>query len=217
MRVQDFTARYPRLYHMAEAGSWPSIKKRGLLSTTASLDLLKVKGERRRSLESCHRPEKVVIEDQGLQICLRDQKPMEPKRLSSALMDGVTVQQWYEIINSKVFMWAQEHRLFGLLNARHYRALEHDVITIDAASLMRCHSEAAWLCHMNSGNTFPVPHPRGKSTFQRISEYQTKARSVLPLKEVVEVVIDYSISDVADHVVEIRRIKGDVILHPVPI
>ena len=39
--------RWPRLYHMAEAGSWPSIKERGLLSTTALLDLFELEGESR--------------------------------------------------------------------------------------------------------------------------------------------------------------------------
>ncbi len=31
--------RWPRLFHVAEAGSWPSIQAHGLLSTSALLDL----------------------------------------------------------------------------------------------------------------------------------------------------------------------------------
>ena len=40
--------RWPRLYHMAEAGSWESVKRHGLLSTTALLDLFEVSGDRTR-------------------------------------------------------------------------------------------------------------------------------------------------------------------------
>ena len=41
---------YPRLYHMAHAGSWPMIQRHGLLSTTALLDLFEIGGERRFAL-----------------------------------------------------------------------------------------------------------------------------------------------------------------------
>ena len=37
----------PTLYHMAECGSWPSIRRHGLLSTSALLDLYGVQGAER--------------------------------------------------------------------------------------------------------------------------------------------------------------------------
>jgi hypothetical protein len=55
------TERWPRLYHMAEAGSWPSIERHGLLSTTALLDLFEISGPRREAIESARRPESVKI------------------------------------------------------------------------------------------------------------------------------------------------------------
>ena len=57
-------------------------------------------------------------------------------------------------------MWADEERLLRLLNATHYKALEHDVLTIDTASMVAAYEPSMWLCHMNSGNTFPMPTPR---------------------------------------------------------
>lgn len=35
----ELAERYPRLFHMAAAGSWPSIERHGLLSTSALLDI----------------------------------------------------------------------------------------------------------------------------------------------------------------------------------
>ena len=216
MDLNTFVERYPTLYHMAEQDTWPSIRAHGLLSTTAALDYYNITGDERARHERKHRPEKVAIGPVGNQIILRDQKPMEPSRLEKALVGGVTPEQWYKFLNDKVFMWAQEHRLFGLLGARAYRKLEHDVLTIKTAALMEKHADRVWLCPMNSGNTFPMPHIRGIGTFQRIADYPTK-RNGLPAKEVVEVVVDYNIPDIAEFVIEVRRMKGKDVLGVLPL
>ena len=217
MDVIEFVERYPTLYHMAERNTWPAIKQNGLLSTTASLDRYAIESAQRESLEKLHRPDKVAIGPLGNQIVLRDQKPMEPSRLAQALEAGLTPTIWYKLLNGKVFFWAQEHRLQNLLKARHYRSLEHDVLTIDTASLVAAHEQEIWLCPMNSGNTFPIPHRRGESTFRRIADYPMKANGVTPIKEVVEVVVDHSVVDISTHVVEVRRMKGDTVLADIPL
>ena len=136
---------------------------------------------------------------------------MRAERLSGALEQGVTPSQWYEIINSKVFFWVQSERLERLLNARAYRAHEHDVFTIDTASFLDAHEHSIWLCHMNSGNTFPMPFLRGIETFKRIGDYPVNTRGG-PIREVVELVVDYSVPDIAAHVTEVRRMKGSQVL-----
>ena len=202
---------------MAERGTWPSIKANGLLSTTAVLDRFKVNGAERLALEEGHRPEKVMVGPAESGVVLRDQKPMRPSRLEDALIDGTTPEQWYKFLNGRVFMWAEERRLFGLLGARDYRSLEHDVLTIDAEALLTKYENSVWLCRMNSGNTWPVPHPRGMDDFKRISDYPTKVRSGVPYKEVVEVVVDYSVPDIAEYVVEVRRMQGRTVLGQLPL
>lgn len=56
----------PTLYHMAERGSWHSIKEHGLLSTSALLDLYEVPEPRRTEIEATHRPQSVAIDRDGL-------------------------------------------------------------------------------------------------------------------------------------------------------
>jgi hypothetical protein len=212
MEKDKLIARYPRLYHMAEVGSWQNILQHGLLSTVAALDRFEVGGMERVQLESRHRPEKVTLQGAGLdKVVLRDQKPMSEQRLAGALMDGLTPQQWYETINSKVFFWVQSKRLERLLSARAYRKDEHDVFTMDTKSFVNSHEHVISLCHMNSGNTFPMPFPRGMQTFQRIENYSAKPNGG-PSKEVVELVVDYSVPDIAKHVIEIRRMKGTQVI-----
>ena len=197
---------------MAEVGSAKSILEHGLLSTSAALDRFKLAGTRRNNLESCHRPEKVTLSDKNLgQIVLRDQKPMSDQRLSIGLTDGLTPRQWYETINSKVFFWVREDRLHRLLNARAYRKHEHDVFTFDTESLVNAYEASIWLCHMNSGNTFPIPHRRGATTFRRIADYPAKTNGA-PLKEVVELVVDYCLPDISKYVLEIHRMKGKTVI-----
>jgi len=217
MTVDALVACYPKLYHMAERDTWPSIKVNGLLSTSAALDRMGIQGAQRRLLEREHRPEKVPIGPVGQQIVLRDQKPMPPDRIADALIDGTTPQQWYKFLNGRVFMWAEERRLHGLLKARPYRKLEHDVLTIDTASLMAAYAPSVWLCRLNSGNTWPMPHPRGMADFLRIGAYPMKARVDKPQKAVVEVVVDDAIPDIANFVIEVRRMKGDVVLRQLPL
>lgn len=211
MNLQHLVQRYPRLYHMAEKDTWPSIKANGLLSATAILDRFGVNGAQRIVIEEGHRPEKMLIGPKDFGIVLRDQKPMSPSRLTDALVDGTTPAQWYRFLNGRVFMWAREERLFGLLKARQYRKLEHDVLTIDADALLANYGEKTWLCRMNSGNTWPVPHARRMDDFKRIADYPSR-RSGIPYKEVVEVVVDYSVPDIADYVLAVRRMRGDVVL-----
>ena len=42
MEIERLISRYPTLYHMAEDGSWESIQRHGLLSTSALLDRFEI-------------------------------------------------------------------------------------------------------------------------------------------------------------------------------
>src|ERR1043166_6859582 len=64
--VEELSKRYPVLYHMAEFDTWASIRKYGLLSTTALLDLFEIDGKERSTIEKKHRPASVEIANQGL-------------------------------------------------------------------------------------------------------------------------------------------------------
>lgn len=208
MEIDAFIEIYPRLYHMAQAGSWPSIQANGLLSTRAVLDCFSITGDSRLDLEERHRPESVVITDPKFgTVVLRDQKPMPPNRLAKALNDGTSPEDWYRFLNSRVFLWAQEARVEGLLSARSYRGTEHDVLTVDTASLLAAHRNKVLLCHMNSGNTFPYPHQRGMSIFKEIETYETR-KDGTPLKPVAEVTFDYAIPDIANFVIDVNRRSG---------
>ena len=206
--IDRFVARYPRLYHMAEAGTWQSISDHGLLSATAALDVSSLTGEERVAFEGLQRTRTLKLPaDTYGSIPLRDQATMPPDRLAKALTDGATPEQWYRLINGKVFFWADEDRLIRMLRTRAHQRRLCDVLTLDTARLVNAHLDRLWLCHMNSSSTWPTPHTRGADVFQPISRYPA-------LRPVVEVAVDYSVPSVADYVVAVRRMRGAAVLAP---
>lgn len=201
----------PVLYHMAESGSWPSIKRNGLLSTSALLDRYEFSGVERKRIESERRAKSVVLDRANLgRATVRDQLPMDDKGLQRCLQDGLSPAAWYRLLNGRVFFWLTHDRLLRLLNAGTYREQEHDVIELDTKPFLEEYRDKIWLCPINSGCTKPFPHPRGKNTFQRIpkypySDWRKKRRSG---ERVVELSVDYSVPDISKFVRRVSRMRG---------
>jgi hypothetical protein len=210
--LAELLADCPNLYHMAERGSWTSIEKHGLESTTALLDRFAVAGDARKAIESQRRPVSIALERDGVERAMvRDQFPMDDKGLDRCLQDGLSPADWYRLLNAKVFFWLTRDRLLRLLNAGLYRPEEHDVLTLDSASLVAAYSENIWLCPINSGCTKPFPHPRGLTTFRRIADYPyADFRGKRKRGErAVELAVDYAVPDVANFVTKVVRMRGD--------
>jgi hypothetical protein len=219
---QLLTDLYPRLYHMSHAGSWPSIQRHGLLSTTALLDLFEVIGERREALESCRRPksEEIVHAKHG-RAMLRDQQPLNEKKLANSLQDGLSPRDWYRLLNGKVFFWGPEARLKILQGARLYEAHRQTIVEIDTAGFLGRYAERVSLCHMNSGSTQPMAFDRGASTFLPLETYplSERRRKYAVKGAVAEVTVNYGLPDVRDFVVCAYEIGGPeqkAVLWPAP-
>lgn len=202
----------PTLYHMAEPGSWPSIRRHGLLSTSALLALYEVRGAERDTLESLRRPNGVALHRDGLEgALLRDQKPMDDAALVRCLDDGLAPGDWYRLLNGKVFFWLTRARLMRLMQARPYRGLSQDVLELDAGALVAAHRQAITLSAINSGATRPFPVRRGLGTFLPIDAYPyaawrgRRARG----ERVVELAVEHAVPDAARFVRRVTRLGGD--------
>ncbi len=208
----------PTLFHMAERGSWPSIRQHGLLSTSALLDLFGVNGPGRDTLEGCRRPEGVTIEHPALgRATIRDQKPMDDAGLRLCLLDGMSPEDWYRCLNGRVFFWLTRERLLRLLNARPYRDAEHDVLELDTATLVAAYRSAIRLSPINSGTTKPFPSTaskRGRGTFLPIAEYpyaRWRAQGRKAGERVVELTVDHAVPDAARFVRRVTAMRGGVV------
>ena len=68
----------------------PSIRERGLLSTTAILDLYGIVGQDRENIEERRRPKNVTVQAKNLpDAVIRDQIPMSDKALQKCLLDDL--------------------------------------------------------------------------------------------------------------------------------
>ncbi len=188
------------MYHMAERGSWSSIQRHGLLSTSALLDLYEVRGNERFRLESQWRPRSVPITHHVLgRAVIRDQQPL-PERKLKTLLRGMEPQEWYRLINGKTFFWADPQSLAWMLGARMYRNRPHCVLTVDTRRLLDRHIDRVWLTDQNSGSVYGNK-PRGPDTFRRVSEFNSRW--------VKEVAVDYSVPDIVDVTVGVEEWQGN--------
>lgn len=205
MTPQEFAARHPTLYHMAEQGSWESIREHGLLSTSALLDLFEIGGPKRQAVESAHRPVSIQISHPRYGVAIvRDQKPMSESKLKSCLI-GMEPREWYELLNRRVFFWPTIERLIRLLSARAYRSSPHVVIEVETSILFEQQLNRITLSRINSGSTFYSPVPRGRETFLPLSGYP---QAWWRARRLGEVAVDYGIPNIADMVISVEEWEG---------
>lgn len=173
MNRDDFIFEYPRLFHMAAHGSWPSIQSRGLLSTRTLVDLYNPPQEIRADILEKVRKHSYVLSSAGLpDATVRDQLPL--KFLSERLLSGVSEQDFLDELNGRVFFHVSEDRLHTLLGARAYRKHTHDVLTLDTQTFLDAHP-AVDLAPYNTGSVhLPTMPERSPSMFVPLEAYPWK-------------------------------------------
>ena len=201
---ETLAQRHPRLYHMAEEGSWASIQEHGLLSTTALLDLFEVPVEQRYALEAQRRPGSVPVQHPVHGTAwIRDNKPINETVLRRTL-EGMTEEEFYRTLNGRVFFWVSTDRLDRLRNAPPYRDRLHDILEVDTAALLMRHHEQVELSSVNSGAVHPAAnYPRGIGTFAPIESYRYGERKLVSNEPIVEITVVYAVPDVRDFVVNV--------------
>jgi hypothetical protein len=203
MTSEELIKKYPALYHMAESGTWQSIKEYGLLSTVALAELFSLSDSEKQKLIHERRPDSVVIEHpKHGKATVRDNKVLHEHLLEKCLLDDLSPADWYEILNKRVFFWPTENRLLGLLTARPYRNKAHCVLAVNTAKLVARYKEKISLSRINSGSTIYNPAKRGLSTFRRIPSYEDIS--------IAELAVDHAVPDIRDLVVWVREMRGDV-------
>jgi hypothetical protein len=190
--IEQLAAKYPRLWHMADSRNLPGILERGLLCTSALLDLLAIAPAERTRYERERRPDDVVFDhaQHGI-IVLRDQRPLSVARLSSVLTEG-TVEEFLAFINRRVFFWPTEERLKTMNGARAYQDRTQLVLVVATLPLLRGHEARLLLSPINSGSTTRFAVNRSIATFQSPNDYDWTGRR----REVAEVTIADGVGDV---------------------
>jgi hypothetical protein len=195
--VDEFASKYPRLYHVSAAGSWPSIQRSGLLSVAALLDLFEYEPMLRDQVMSTRRTSPLVLEHpiHGRAV-LRDQKVLSEAKLRACLTD-MPVEEWLRLLNGKVFFWLSLSRTGRLRQAKEYRANDDTVLTVDTRSLLNAYCGSVELSPINSGATLHKAAARGSTTFRPFALYD-----ILERRQPVEFAVSDRV-DVQTHVITV--------------
>lgn|SRR6185295_11885667 len=196
-------------FHMLDAGNFPSIREYGLMSASRLIGA--TEGSSRHASRS-HRPESQRL---ASGILIRNQKPMPQKALARCLQDGLAPEDWFELLNSKVFFWVDAGRL-----NRQRRACGTStqiVLTVDAARLLARYGAQATVTPINTGNAMRAAAPRNRTTFvpyqrwikegwahEKLGRAATRASSHKP----VELTIDDAVPDIMDYVTAVVTLRA---------
>ena len=209
-QLQELLHHHPRLWHMAEAGSWPLIREHGLLSTSALLDRFGVEGAAREAIEAARRPRSVPVPGAPDGVVVRDNGPLNEKRLAACLDGGLQPRDWYRLLNGRAFLWPSRERLETLMRA--YAGQAHDVIEVATAELVAAHRDRIELSPINSGAIGRAAARRGADTFRSIADYDYdywKARRSRG-KRIAEVTVVGGVPDIGRLAVRVVRMRDGV-------
>lgn len=205
MEMDALVTTHPRLFHMAEADAWPSIKRHGLLSTEALLELYGVTGPRRAALLERRRGSSVQLNhpEHGRAV-VRDNLPLNEAKLEACLTD-MSVPDFLRMINRHVYFWPSAERLDRLFKADAYARRKHLILEIGTASLVAEHGPALRLSPINSGATLFKAQPRGSQTLLPVAEYDFEhwRKKRTRTTAVAEVCVERAVPEVTRHTVRV--------------
>ena len=163
----------PSLFHVTALGAWPSIAELGLRTAAQLADLAD-----QHPLTSIRADRLDLVEGDGAWLIrLRDQRPMLRAQIESHL-DGVTLQQWLDLVNSRVYFCARQKDLTTLL--MRYQNEGQDLVVFDTAKLLAAAAERVEVTAVSSGS--PVAWGgcpcRGRDTFIPLPSFPGAAADI---------------------------------------
>ncbi len=168
MTPTDLVGRYPRLFHLADAGAWPAVLDHGLLPAQELVRRAGLPHEQAEAMLAGHRLKQVPLQVPGLgPAVLRDQKPLHRGKLASALTDGMSVEDWLRLLNLMVFFFPDDQGLLKLHAV--YREQPALVLTLSTHSVLHQYGSLVRISNINSGAVLYKPAPRGRQTFLPVS------------------------------------------------
>lgn len=206
------------VYHLVDTRNYASIRKYGLLSAQRLQERTDIATPEMIAHWRQHRAKSVMLPDGTV---LRDQRPMPPNALRRCLDPGLEPEDWYELLNGKVFFWTDHDRLNR--QRRACGGTEQIALTIDAAALLHHYGNVAGVSPINSGNAMRAAARRGRSTFvpYRLwqaegwrSERQDGSPPRLPNHPPAELVIPGAVPDVLAYVRSETRLGAGEFLIP---
>ncbi|VTU12862.1 hypothetical protein SRS16CHR_00101 [Variovorax sp. SRS16] len=192
------------VYHLLDAENLASVRKLGLLSTRR---LVEASGDANPQTLRRHRAKGERLAS-GAKI--RDQRPMPPLALARALGSGLVPEDWYALLNAKVFFWLDVERLNRQRAA--CGSSPQVALVMDARRMLDDYKASAFVSPINTGNAMRAPARRNLTTFVpyerwRVDAWQHEVIEGQPARprthRPVELTIDEAIPNAMSYVLEV--------------
>ena len=172
VKADDLIDLCPRLYHVTAVNNWDPILKHGLLPVSALLKRFEVCDGQHNRRERQHRKDDETLEHpvHGRAI-IRHQKPLKQSMLHKCLLDDLSPEDWYQILNQRVFFWPNCERVETFLKTREHQSKHHLLIVVRTDRLIVDYGDRIELSPINSGATRSIEHKRGRGTFAALGDY----------------------------------------------
>ena len=190
--IDKFCKLRPRLYHLSAAESWTGIQRHGLLSSRQILLKCSVAEERVREIEK-HRliGSYLLQSDEHGSFTLRDRTTLSHPGLAVALEKTCSPEQWIDVLNQRVFLFARKTLLENLLKAPLNRKRSHLLLEVNTRKLFDAYASSIELADINTGYTKRKPAQRGPHTFQTPQNYSRTGGA-----KIIEVTVLEGIPDI---------------------
>jgi len=150
------------VYHLTDASNGLSIARDGLHPAA----ILLMKAGVPEVDANTFRREAATLQNGAT---LRDQRPMPPNALSRCLDPPLTPEDWYGLVNRRVFFWLDRDRL-----SRHWavgRRSPQIYYTVSTKRLLERYATFAELSPFNSGSALRRAAKRGHRTFVALIDW----------------------------------------------
>jgi hypothetical protein len=200
---------HPRLWHVTATDAIPSILERGLLTTSHILALWEVDPAQRDAYLAERRRLPVTLTHPELgSIVINDNAPLDERKLSAVLDDGLTTSDWLRMLNARVFFFTTLAPLKRLMGSALNVEKTKKVLVLNTRRLAQAYGEAMEIVPINSGNTRYDPARRGLSTFAPLmpTDYNRwrRRRGMSSPDTIKEVTIRGAVPDIACFIDDIR-------------
>jgi hypothetical protein len=169
MDLDKFEQKHTYLYHLTDQRNYEIIRENHrLLSTKEILNLSSYSENERKILLRTRRPVHLSINVNGSTYYIRDQRPISIVNLTKCLTNGWTTEDFIELLNNRVFFWANIKRLRS--HYKRYISENPMIIRVLTQDILALNPNVEF-CRLNSGatrsNTYwnGAPPPRGEETF----------------------------------------------------
>lgn len=153
------------IFHCTLACNATAIENEGLHCAKKLIDAAKLRDLPCQGLREYR--DRTVVLPTG--VALRDQCPMAPWLLERCLEPPLSVMDWYQLVNARVFFWIDAARLAGYLKAS--ARFDQVVYTVRTKLLVLQHGDDMEVTPFNVGYAKRRGAPRGLRTFVPLREW----------------------------------------------